>query len=155
MLLMCQSRLQKILHPLLQLAILNPFITDSLFIRHTRLKDDIYPSCSLDRLSDVFVYLTSKVVGQTNTTSTLFLQFPPLSYSTLLLGPPSLTTAAGLMRAATSGSCDPSPKFEHMLLALYWPGHAGPDQSWFLAGMAITLLARYAIIGDDTVSYRG
>jgi hypothetical protein len=27
MLLMCQSRLQKILHPLLQLAVLNPFIT--------------------------------------------------------------------------------------------------------------------------------
>ncbi len=39
---------------------------DSWFIRHTRLKDDIYPSCSLDRLSDVFVYLTSKVVGQTD-----------------------------------------------------------------------------------------
>jgi hypothetical protein len=26
MLLMCQSRLQKILHPLLQLAVLNPFM---------------------------------------------------------------------------------------------------------------------------------
>ena len=38
---------------------------DSLFIRHTRLKDDIYPSHSLDRSSDVFVYFTSKVVGQT------------------------------------------------------------------------------------------
>ena len=38
---------------------------DSLFIRHTRLKDDIYPSRSLDRSSDVFVYFTSKVFGQT------------------------------------------------------------------------------------------
>ena len=40
------------------------FGLDSLFIRHTRLKDDIYPSRSLDRSSDVFVYLASKVLRQ-------------------------------------------------------------------------------------------
>jgi hypothetical protein len=38
---------------------------DSVFIRHTRLKVDIYPSRSLERSSDVFVYLASKVVGLT------------------------------------------------------------------------------------------